>query len=258
MRKPSPSMIVALASLFVALSGVGVAATGGNVILGHANSANNRTSLSAPVAGGKALQVTNNDTSSAASTAVGLNVAAGHAPFTVNSGVKVANLNADRLDGFDSSALQRRVSGNCTTGTAIRSIASDGTVTCQNSGTLNGLACRLGGLTGTVFLQSASGHATTGNTVSLDPECTINGSDHSTTLAAAPSAGDTDIKVTSVDGFTFGEPIAVDTGPNFSGPDTNIEVVYVEAVGTPGANGTGVTLFSPLEHPHPSGATVGY
>ena len=105
MRKPSPAMIVALVALFVALSGVGVAANGGSFILGHSNSATLNTVLSAPVAGGKALQVTNNNTSNAASTALGLNVAAGHAPFTVNSGVKVANLNADTLDGVDSSAL---------------------------------------------------------------------------------------------------------------------------------------------------------
>jgi len=107
MRKPSPAMIVALAALFVALSGVGVAASGGNFILGQSNSATTNTALSAPVAGGKALQLTNTDTSNAASTALGLTVAANHAPFTVNTGIKVANLNSDRLDGFDSAAFAR-------------------------------------------------------------------------------------------------------------------------------------------------------
>jgi hypothetical protein len=43
MRKPSPAMIVALLSLFVALGGVGVAATGGNFILGQSNSASSTT-----------------------------------------------------------------------------------------------------------------------------------------------------------------------------------------------------------------------
>jgi hypothetical protein len=102
-------MIVALLALFVALSGVGMAANGGNFILGHSNSASLNTSLSAPVAGGRALQVTNNNTSNAASTALGLTVATGHAPFTVNSGVKVTNLNADTLDGLDSSAFAAAV-----------------------------------------------------------------------------------------------------------------------------------------------------
>ena len=102
MRKPSPAMIVALLSLFVALGGVGVAATGDTFILGQSNTATTNTALSAPVAGGTALRVTNNDTSSAASTALSLMVASGHAPFTVNTGIKVAGLNSDKLDGFDS------------------------------------------------------------------------------------------------------------------------------------------------------------
>jgi hypothetical protein len=101
MRKPSPAMIVALFALFVALGGVGVAATGGNFILGQSNSAGNTTGLAAPVAGGKALQVTNTNTTTG-STALGLNVASGHAPFTINSSVKVAGLNADKLDNLDS------------------------------------------------------------------------------------------------------------------------------------------------------------
>jgi hypothetical protein len=103
MRKPSPAMIVALFSLFVALGGAGVAATGGNFILGKANSATSTTSLSAPI-GGKALQLSNTSTTAGA-TALGLNVASGHPPFAVNSGVKVANLNADKLDGIDSTGF---------------------------------------------------------------------------------------------------------------------------------------------------------
>ena len=68
MRKPSPSMIVASVALFVALSGAGIAANGGDFLLGRANTASLNTSLSASVAGGKALQVTNNNTSNASST----------------------------------------------------------------------------------------------------------------------------------------------------------------------------------------------
>jgi hypothetical protein len=101
MRKPSPAMIVALLGLFVALGGAGMAATGGNFILGQSNSADKTTALSAPVASGKALQVSNTSTTSGA-TALGLGVAPGHAPFTVNSGTKVANLNVDQLDNRDS------------------------------------------------------------------------------------------------------------------------------------------------------------
>ena len=101
MRKPSPALLVAVLALFVALGGVGVAATGGNFILGQSNSAANTTALAAPVAGGKALQLSNTNATSG-STALGLTVASGHAPLTVSSAVKVANLNADQLDGRDS------------------------------------------------------------------------------------------------------------------------------------------------------------
>ncbi len=90
-------------ALFVALGGTTYAATGGNFILGKANSASSTSSLTAPVAG-KGLQVTNTSTHAGAA-ALGLNVASGHAPFTVNSGAKVANLNADKLDGLDSTAF---------------------------------------------------------------------------------------------------------------------------------------------------------
>jgi hypothetical protein len=88
---------------FVVLGGMSYAATGGNFILGKSNTASSTSSLSAPVAG-KALNLTNTSTGAGA-TALGLNVAAGHAPFTVNSGAKVANLNADKLDGTDSSGF---------------------------------------------------------------------------------------------------------------------------------------------------------
>jgi hypothetical protein len=78
MRKPSPAMIVALAALFVALGGVGVAATGGNFILGQSNSAGSKTSLTAGL-NDRALAITNMNTGSSA-TALGLNVSGGHPP----------------------------------------------------------------------------------------------------------------------------------------------------------------------------------
>jgi hypothetical protein len=90
-------------ALFVSLGGVGYSATGGAFILGKSNTANKQSVLSAPVKK-PALQVTNTNTAAGA-TALGLKVASGHAPFTVNSGVKVTNLNADRLDGFDSASF---------------------------------------------------------------------------------------------------------------------------------------------------------
>lgn len=96
----SPSMAVSVTALVIALGGAGYSATGGNFILGQINSATTRTTLASPV-NDRALQITNNGTAAQA-TALGLNVAAGHPPLFVNSATKVKNLNADLLDGLDS------------------------------------------------------------------------------------------------------------------------------------------------------------
>ena len=59
-------------------------------------------------------------------------VNAGVAPFTVNSAARVANLNADRIDGVDSAQLQRVMSGTCANGSAVQGIAPSGAVTCED------------------------------------------------------------------------------------------------------------------------------
>jgi hypothetical protein len=69
-------------------SGTAVAATGGNFILGKANTA------------GKTTVLTNKN-----GTALALNSRAGTPPLKVNRPVRVPNLNADRLDGRDASAF---------------------------------------------------------------------------------------------------------------------------------------------------------
>jgi hypothetical protein len=101
LRPRSAYDVFGVLALFVALGGTAYAATGGNFILGQGNTASSTSSLTAPVAG-KALQLTNPSTGSGAS-ALGLTVDASKPPFTTNSSTKVDNLNADRLDGHDSS-----------------------------------------------------------------------------------------------------------------------------------------------------------
>jgi hypothetical protein len=135
MRKPSPALIVALAALFVALGGVGVAANGQNLILGKPdNSATLKTGLSVPV-NDKALQLTNTNTGTSA-TALGLTVASGHAPFTVSSQTRVANLNADQLDGLDSAAFARAkpAQWNIITGTTQNTVLTPGKFVCYPEG----------------------------------------------------------------------------------------------------------------------------
>jgi Chaperone of endosialidase len=110
----SPAIILGLLALFIALGGAGIAATGDNFILGQSNSADKTTALSSPIASDKALELSNTSTTSGA-TALGLTVASGHAPLTVSSGAgKATNLNADMLDGLDSTSFWK-MSGNAGT-----------------------------------------------------------------------------------------------------------------------------------------------
>jgi hypothetical protein len=112
----SPAAVVGTTALVIALSGTAVAATGGGFVLGHINKTTSNT-------------VINNSKG----TALVLAAKKGIAPFGVNGNkVKVPSLNADELDGLDSTQLQRRVSGQCGS-TAISAISSTGSVTCMTS-----------------------------------------------------------------------------------------------------------------------------
>jgi hypothetical protein len=91
---------VILALVFGAAT-VALGATGGNFILGKANSAGATTKLTSSVAGAT-LQLVNNGTG----TALNLSVPTGKAPLTVNSTAgKATNPNADKLDGMNSTGF---------------------------------------------------------------------------------------------------------------------------------------------------------
>ncbi len=102
-KRPSPSIIIPFLALVLALGGAGYSATGGNFILGQTNTAATQTKLLAPIAGAS-FRVDNTSTAAAA-TAMTLVVTSGRPPFATNSAVKVANLNADHLDGLSSAAF---------------------------------------------------------------------------------------------------------------------------------------------------------
>ena len=93
------ALTVGLASTALAGTGVGSAFN-----LGKTNTVSAISKLVGSVAG-PSLLIDNNSTNSAA-TALDLQVEAGKAPMKVNSGAKVANLNADKLDGMDAGQLQ--------------------------------------------------------------------------------------------------------------------------------------------------------
>jgi hypothetical protein len=143
-RRPFVSLVVSLLALFVASSGWGYAATGGSFILGKTNRTSRTTGLAAGVKRGPALAVTNTGGGRAAN----FTVKAGVPPFAVNSAAKVAKLNADALDGLDGTALQRRITGTCAAGSAIRIVNEAGTVTCQSAGTSSSPAPAAWSLTG--------------------------------------------------------------------------------------------------------------
>jgi hypothetical protein len=78
---------------------------------------------------------------------------------------------------------------------------------------------------------------------------------NNTTLSAAAPAGATNIKVASVSNFVAGDKITVDQAANGFGKG-DPESRTITAVGTAGANGTGITLDAPLSRAHTSGRFV--
>lgn len=87
------SVLGAVTVLVLAANTVALAATGQALILGKSNSANTYTALTRTTSG----------------TALKLQTASSsNAPLTVNGKGKVTNLNADRLDGLDSTTLRNR------------------------------------------------------------------------------------------------------------------------------------------------------
>jgi hypothetical protein len=100
-HRPSPSLVISCLALFVALGSVGYAANGGNFILGQPNSATNQTALTSSNSAVPSLNIANTGGRPAARFAVN----GGIAPFTVSNATKIPNLNADRLDGLDSTGF---------------------------------------------------------------------------------------------------------------------------------------------------------
>jgi hypothetical protein len=87
-HRPSAAMLVALTALIVAMSGTAVAATGGDFLLGRANTATSLTSLS-----------------NSKGTALALSSADGKPPLTVSTSTQVPKLNASLLNGHPATAF---------------------------------------------------------------------------------------------------------------------------------------------------------
>lgn len=104
-RRGKVTVLAVVVALVLVGAPAALAANGDNFILGRNNVATAITRLAGAVGvNGPMLRIDNNN-GGANATALDLRVEPGKAPLRVNSGVKVNNLNADRLDGQDSSAF---------------------------------------------------------------------------------------------------------------------------------------------------------
>jgi hypothetical protein len=113
--RPSPAGVIAVLALAVAATGTAEAATGGTFLLGRGNTATSTTSLS-----------------NTRGVALSLGGGSGQPALAVNNTVKVSRLNADLLDGLDSTLYQRRVGGSCQPSFSIRAITATGSVVCDD------------------------------------------------------------------------------------------------------------------------------
>ncbi len=97
--------LAVMMALVVGVASSALGATGGNFILGRNNVATAITALGGSLGvDGPMLRLINNN-AGANDTALDLRVQAGEAPMRVNSDTKVTSLNADKLDGLDSTAF---------------------------------------------------------------------------------------------------------------------------------------------------------
>ena len=88
MHRPSPATAISLAALVFAMSGTAYAATGGDFLLGKANTATSVTSLT-----------------NTKGTALSLSASPAAPPLKVSNSVQVPSLNASELGGHTSSAF---------------------------------------------------------------------------------------------------------------------------------------------------------
>ena len=151
LHRPSAATIISLIALFFAMGGTAVAATGGNFILGKANTATSVSSLTNTA--GTALSLTSTSTTP---------------PLKVSNSVQVPKLNASQLGGKTASAFLP------TTGTAANSAELGGQPASAYLG-VNGTAANsseLGGLPASSYgdrwfaVVNAAGGLAVGNGIS--------------------------------------------------------------------------------------------
>jgi hypothetical protein len=147
--------------LTFAMVGTAGATAGAMLHLGVVNKSNTTTVLTG-TATGPELRITNNGTGPA----LALGVDSNRPAFSVSSTAKIQKLNADKLDGLDSSHLQRRIGGTCDAGSAIRAVRASGSVACEEDDIDGGDAATVGGLAASALQQRVYGACGAGSAIS--------------------------------------------------------------------------------------------
>jgi hypothetical protein len=197
LRRPSAALVISLIALFFAMGGTAVAATGGNFILGNANTATSVSSLTNTK--GTALKLSSTRTAP---------------PLTVSNSVQVPNLNASKLGGTLASGYMH--GGGDTTGARASLPFGGSTVLLHAPGANLIGTCSFVVLTGGATLSIAPANGATSRTTALwwnKDGVGINASLHSGPSAVTPASGSTTPYVvvvqvdngTSVSTFTASE-----------------------------------------------------
>jgi hypothetical protein len=105
MKRGKLAVLAVVVALVLVGAPAALAANGDPFILGQNNVATAITKLAGAVGVDGPMLRINNNNAGANATALNLQVEPGKPPMTVDSSVRVDNLNADRLDGQDSSAF---------------------------------------------------------------------------------------------------------------------------------------------------------
>jgi hypothetical protein len=137
LHRPSAATIISLVALFFAMGGTAVAATGGNFILGNANTATSVSSLA-----------------NTAGTALSLSSTSTTPPLTVSNSVRVPKLNASELGGHTAGAFLL-TTGTAANSSALGGIPASGFI--QGGGAISDARLTLPLASGSHNLLSASG-----------------------------------------------------------------------------------------------------
>ncbi len=154
------TVLVAAGLMTMGTASTALAANGDNLVVGFlTNTATATTRLTAQIDG--AAMNLRNTSGAANATALELTVASGHAPMRVNSTTKVANLNADRLDGLDATAFL-----------GANKVRADGN---HSSSSIDDFTGSGVSVAATTFTAPAAGFIMISGSVSAEDDCTLTG-----------------------------------------------------------------------------------